>query len=496
MSSYPNAHFSGENNIDNTVHFDQWYVSAGNRFGGPFTTRSIQVALSEGDLGRDTMVWAKRYDDWQTITAIPEFASLLTTATRAPNLAKFFSENEYQLQGVQFIEGTDLNFATSGQLPHLPAMRKGRDTNHLEMNNDLVNEIRGNSRHQHHSTAISDAEIRSASKAKGLSDIVLMRNSSRRARLAACLIAGGIVAGSITNLYINSQRIQLDKGVAFADVKMVNKIAQMDLEEHGALVHVVTSSSDLITPTFYLGTNLPDGEALDFELDAIADSLAGPPPATLKTTVTTKGHLAITPKFRDEAGVPFPRGKYRVSVQSEKYGTLIKDQEVFIGGVADEKYLQDLQSYKLKAKVLARQELLEVKQIADSLKNQLSETQSQFNALVYAGAGRNSSTNEASVNKWKDFSSGWVAFQNELEALTREWASTAGSPRRFYKGLANTIFEASRLIADIHQRQADFVTKKANAESKDIITQNTASAFKILSVLNDQSDQLLASTRQ
>ncbi len=454
---------------------EAWYVSAENRFGGPFSTESIQMALCSGDLDHRTLVWQAQRHSWQKVSEVELFNDCLPEFVQTPSVEKFFRENEFQLQRFDFHNDTPINFTASQDLSNILRQK-------AELAATSVTDLAAAS---HTPQTVPEKTIEK--------DVARLKSGAGRLgsrmphfwlknhpRTSICVLACALLGVGAIVYSLLKPNIMSDLKVTHLDRFALQKVATMKLEDVGPKATFVTSKADNLTPVFYVGTNLPDDEVLQFHLNPIAETLVGPSPIDLLTKITVKDHLAVTPMLRDSEGVPYPKGKYKVQIESALYGTLIKDLIVFIGGSEDHTYKQQLGAYQTRAKVQARNELYEIKQIVGSLKTQIQESGAQYRKL-----------REAPISSsWTEFSKAWSEFHHELHALTRDWASSNGIKRRHYKTLATTTFEVVGLIESIHGLQDSLLKKKEN--DKGDLSQATATALKILDSTLEQVDSHLA----
>jgi len=181
------------------------------------------------------------------------------------------------------------------------------------------------------------------------------------------VIAGVALVGALAYSLLSRPSFPVLNDVSAQDAKSL-KTATHTVGQ--PIAAIAMSLNDLSSPQFHIATNLPDGERIDVLLRGLQETLVDVMPMPIKTSLIVKKGLALSPSFRQENGLPLPRGEYILSVnQGPK---VLAQQTFFVGGVRDQAYEESLRHFHERMKAQAG-ELLALKQVTELVARDLSE---------------------------------------------------------------------------------------------------------------------------
>jgi len=247
------------------------------------------------------------------------------------------------------------------------------------------------------------------------------------------------------------------------------------LETLGRSFAVVPFANDKAFPVFYLGTNLPDKTVLTVTLEGIADTLLNRISIEAKREVVVQGGVGKTTSFASPDGLPLPRGEYRVGIQGEKFSKVL-----FLGGARDNTYLQELQEFHKALQAQAQNELMELKQLAVTLENQLMETNEAFGQIMQ----RAQEDAVRGERDWASFHGNWALLEKQVSEGIQGTQGDVPSERLFGKFYL-ALRDINTLVSQVHQKQGRCLgsqTLCTEAETLDIADKTSIAQSTILAL--------------
>ena len=267
------------------------------------------------------------------------------------------------------------------------------------------------------------------------------------------------------------------------------------LKIDGPKVAVALSIADVYAPFFIVGTNLPNGQVLEVAIDGVADTLVDRFKVSVHTTTTVKDGVALTPVFRQEQGIPYPSGSYRVRVSCPQCETLAESasaplaDKVFPVNTKDMNYEANLGTYHKKLRAQAKDELTELKQVSETLESQLNETDSAFHQIHLK------KNVKSAKREWTEFHDHWNTLQRQIETLFARWTPAALDGGYYYAGLYSTLKKAGDNTSALHDEQNKFMTDdmggSKSAEAFLSRAEKTRSALDGLRTKIHQTEEML-----
>jgi hypothetical protein len=483
----------------------KWFVYLNDHHEGPFSVEEIQAKIDQGQLSTTNYVWAEGMADWKLMTEVQAFDSLTLpqVAPAAPS----------HVAAQQLGTGPDLTTVTAAPSAGFSAISLESQTSSapiLEsagptLMSERMVDMHGN---EHMPPELDDdlAKIEALSK---LDPKKALAGNMVKLGLVLLFVAGIGIAyndGYLSSL-LNSQKAKtltvplsnaVDTVLTKLGVSPIPKLDDVDsgeyeqlkaaakanLEETGPQISLAISKADLITPTFYVGSNLPDGAILDVYVEGIPDSLLNQLSFNVKTQVT------ITKKFGKTLPIQFPpnqkafpRGQYNLyivdpetqpaivasaiskmvpvvaspaPVSVPKGLRVLSTKSYFLGGLKDATYTARLQDFHAKLTARAAQELTELKQIAGTLDSELTDTTTKFAAATSLKKAKKISP--AQKKMWATFDTQWSGINQQLGQTFSQLTPEALQSGYFY----GSVYQFSQQVAEklnaLHTLQNGFFT--------------------------------------
>jgi hypothetical protein len=500
----------------------KWFVYLVDHHEGPFSLEEIQEKLSHGQLSGTSYVWADGMADWKMMTEVEVFESLLRAG------------HERTVPALT--------------MPNLIASEPLQQARVLEPRIDQVAPRAPEPQPQQSATLVSSSVSLAELSANNLVSVPLassgyaardsfrtaepMQGQKKPGRLKAFLkwaffllvVAGAAVAyiGGFLGPLLNSQTLrngtQAINGYAdpllmtltekapflgqwispipqlqdvnHEDFEALKAAARMKLSTVGPQLALAVSRNDLINPTFYASSNLPDGAIFDIYVEGISDTLLNQLSFSAKGQVVISRRLGETSALKGLDGKIFPRGQYvvmavdpetqpaEVKAYTSRLQALPQDtlpltfpkglkvvamKSYFLGGAKDANYTTRLKEYHDKLAEKARNELSECKQFAATLDMQLSSTMSKF---AFLHRGKKVSPAQAKV--WGAFDKQWTALSTQLNQAFAQVTPETLKTDYFYGTLYQTSQQASQAVSKLHEIQNSVYSSTADPKSAEI----------------------------
>ena len=397
-----------------------WYVFTDNRHEGPYSLDDMQALLDEGRADPTDFVWKEGMVDWELLAKVLAFGPLISAPTPEPKI--------------------NPSKPTRPKVPleSRPAVPRAK----VELKISLQDKLRP------HFQMIS-----------GLICLLL-------------LASFGVYRATRSSFPQTLEDVSTEE---FRELKAARILSLGDL---GPGVAVALSTSDLVEPSFYLTTNLPSGARFELHFEGLPGTILNRTTVSGVASISVSRGFVKTPPIRLENGDPLPRGVYRIFVlqaNSQPAGIeeLLKNipsqhpvdapalkQELkvftrkiyFLGGAQDQEYAQGLQEYHLKLREKGQNELMEIRQYAATLEDQLTQTEDQFQMIIQQERSSFISKKE----QWLTFHQRWTRFQKHLDETFQSWTPAQVSGDFYHGSLYGLIGEANELVKQIHLEQASY----------------------------------------
>ena len=252
----------------------------------------------------------------------------------------------------------------------------------------------------------------------------------------------------------------------------------LSIGDLGPGVAVALSTSDLVEPSFYLTTNLPTGARFELHFEGLPGTILNRTAVSGVASISVSRGFVKTPPIRLANGEPLPRGVYRIFVlesptQPAGVEELLKNlpaqhpvdalelkQEFkvftrkiyFLGGAQDQEYARGLQEYHLKLREKGQNELMEIRQYAATLEDQLTQTEEQFQMIIQ----QERASWISKKDQWLTFHQRWTRFQKHLDETFQTWTPEQTGADFYHGSLYVLIRNANELVNQIHQEQGSY----------------------------------------
>ncbi len=472
-----------------------WYAYIGHDYEGPMSREELSDRIRAGELTGVHYVWSPGMKDWAMATALAEFEKDLQDSP-----AQGYADAR-EVYGIELPE-----------LPPAPVMpapsSEGSEAAFAEVPvpSDEVSQATPSSRlwpvlEMAHPSATSAWGLPAVSAATDTLESTPAPQRKRAFKVretAAWVLACVALAGS--GLYYAYKSGAQNDIAANLDVSRdesaeLKNVAAKSLKKFGPLVALGMSVSDPLTPVFHLATNLPSGARFIVTIESVDGTIPDKKPVSVRTIVTTQAGVGKTGQFRQSDGKPFPIGEYQVFVTDaptmpEEVLRLLAGQpdlrpqdapeklpspvrvlarkKVFLGGERNTAYEGKITEFNARLREQAQLELMELRQYAETLESQLSNTTDLFQLAARANQ---------SASKWRGMRPRWLALHHKLQADLAMVSNPSFESEYFYAELYRSISDTVAAVASLNQEQHQFLnSKKRSTDDEARISSDAALA--------------------
>lgn len=446
-----------DQNIDqNEIQFGalkKWTLCSPEKFWGTVTSAQIESLLRNQEIGLDSQVWSSEEEEWKPLANFSQFRFLVMDLTRHkiqqannspvhisamdPNLREFNSfginatatpardvnSNGANIDRTQFadlkIENINLDDLALDHHRHTDQTRNEVSITESPFKGESTFEVKSG-------TITPDPweVLREEFKLKSEEFLYDMKSfdgnhkKAVRKKLWLSFFAGSVVALGIYGLtqvlqaHPNWQQLTIRENAELAAIIRLPSSL-------GPIGGSFLFNRDIKRPQFLLVSNLKNGKEVKIYLEGVKETLVGSTQYSVESTGKMESGYLTTPHPETE----LPKGFYKLSLIDLESGMKIHEKEFFLGGEKDSDYENQLRSYHSLLAQRASEELLEFKQIAETLKSEL------YN---YAGMiGTPDQSTKASVSRQQETQK--LLFQINDILLT--WKMKDQNRQVFYKDL-------------------------------------------------------------
>ncbi len=284
------------------------------------------------------------------------------------------------------------------------------------------------------------------------------------------------------------------------------KAAAMSPIDQGARAAMSLLATDLISPSFYIATNLPDGANFEILVEGVPSTLLNHMSFTSRVFLTADRRLGKSPAVRFPDGKPIPRGEYKVylyetdqqpaTVTEALASTpvsaippaagippnrkLLTQKIYFLGGPKDATYATRLKEYHDKLLARATAELNEVRQFISTLEAQFSGTNTQFERFRKMKANRYQQ--KLALKGWNDYHTRWSQLDGQLTETFAKWTPELMQQEFFYGVLYQELIQVGKWVSKVHEHHHQFFS--GPTDPKVFATQLTETQMQAQNAIN------------
>jgi len=556
----------------------KWFVYMSDHHEGPFSLADIEEKMRGGLLSSSQYVWCDGMGDWKPMPEVPEFGQVLTAAAspvptsvppQAPaggpavgpqitleepleeKLGEFKpgespGEPASSPQGLsadaseKSRSGIEFTIPTNATEPLTPAMGLSEPMVQLQSGPEIP--------------SMAQAVVTSSSGImRPLSD-VMEEPKPRRRRwpgflLLLLLLGGGgyawqmgyldvvvkhpgfkatteaLQAGLRPHILKYSQKfpfllqivapLPTLSDVSPTEMEELQAAARAKLEANSIKMALAVSKSNVMAPTFYIASNLPDGAVFDIFIEGVEDTLVNQQSFLGQVSAGLEMRLAKSKPLRAQDGKPIPRGEYRVTVMESANQTgaagaflanalpdpgkappmlppslpkgrkFIVAKGYFLGGAKDATYEAELKKYVDKMRQMAESELQELDQLTAALDQQLGDTLSNFGKL------KRPRLTPKEKKAWAKFHETWTGFAKQMYNKFATQTPETLKSNFFYGMLYEQVLLARKGVDTLHAHHQQYFTAGPGTGKNFEIQQGekTAQAQSALSSLKMRIEQ-------
>ncbi len=402
---------------------ENWYLNNETGYSGPFSHQEILQFIKRKKIAADTLIWRKDLSGWKALSEIETFETPLSEAAAALDLP-----NKQELSSSLAKDWVD--------------------------SDEFWSQIR--SQYQFQSDEFNEANDR-------LPQAKEVRARSSRA------FAIGLIGSILVVIFF-----AFDFSKVLADIPDISKEESREikaaisesLKASGPAAAIGLIAKEIGTPTFVVGSNLPDSTELKMSIHGIPETLVGRFEVLFQAKLNLKGGLARTQKvFIQPNQSNIPMGEYRVIVSLDN--KKLTEKTYFLGGEKNLNYDLSLRKYHERLREKARAELLEIKQMNDTIEKQLTDLSAQFETVSHSGKN--------SIASWKTFDEKWQPMQAQIADVIRNLEARQTRGEIFYFQLFDLLKKVENSVGLTHDLQVQYITAvSSSSATTDVLEERVA----------------------
>jgi hypothetical protein len=421
-----------------------WFVFHDGRQLGPFVTSDLAKRINHGELPDSIHVWAQGFDDWKPIANVPGFDSYRIDVQSIEAAEAVDKLNQgFEMAGTEFI---------SAEIHNKQQNTQQQETAEIETWNQRQSAITREAIDSIVGTGNDNGNqiVSWISKHRFLSATVSV----------LLLIAAGLALQTFTGSRgLNRQELSPD------DFHRLKASILESLTFSGPSASIAVATTSIAAPQFVIGTNLKDGSKITVKIDGVPESMVGRFFYSMKTTVTAMNGVAKTGRLREstkDAGAFLP-GLYKVTLFNDLDQTVLHQRTFFLGSIENGDFDHALKSYHEQLRGQAAAEILEARQLIDTISKVLNESNSWF-ASVEKKLGGMSKSSRTKI--WESQNSKFQALDVQMASIEAQWKSAQTSSTNINKIFYHEVFSQISVLLEhlrkVNQTQGEILVGSAN----------------------------------
>ncbi len=437
-----------------------WYLLSESDYSGPFHQNEILRLIALGSVSNSDKIWSEQLEDWMPIEKHPTFNDALKSKrnTEKPSKKELLSWDTSD----KFWETiTDPEAFQSEEF-------------------DFI--------HKKKQTPVKKVS-RSIYKASDNT------TTTKTARFRLAIITG-IIFSTVSFIVLqiafspNTKRSVELLNLSYKDSLTLIAAIGDPVAKVGPNVALARLEGNLSEPQFVIGTNQPDGTRFKLLIEGVSDTLIRERTVSLQAVLIVKDGISVSPILRLIDGQPVPRGDYTVVAQCDscRQGNESRGnaparamETFFLGGPKDSAYDLELRKFHDKVRTNARDEIVQFRQLSDTLENQLKGLVSLAEELEMEKA---SFDTEKAKLTLKD----WTKLEDQLNLFVSSWLTKNQSGDVFYIEVLQLLEKSQQEVAESAKITSAYLrgissSTHINEDAKSkIFTQNSLAQSTLLSL--------------
>lgn len=416
-----------------------WFVFHDDRQLGPFVTSELAKRINNGELPDSIHVWAQGFDDWKPIANVPGFDS--------------YRIDVQSIEAAEAVDKLNQGFEMAGTEFISAEIQTKQSDKQLDIRRQEASEIAYWNQRQSVITQEANERIVGTNNDHGNRIVSWVSKHRFLTAIASLLLLMAIglawqtFAGSRG---LNRQELSPDD---FHNLK-ASMLESLTFSGPSASVAVATTS--IAAPQFVIGTNLKDGTKITVKIEGVPDSMVGRFYYSMKTNVTVNNGVAKTGRLRETSkqGEAFLPGLYKVTLSSDVDRTILHQRTFFLGAMGNGDFEKELQAYHAKLSEQAGAEVLEARQLVDTVSKVLNESNSWFTSVEKKLGGMTKS-NRTKI--WETQNSKFQALDVQMASIESQWKSATAASQIYHSELFTKISVLLQHIRLVHQTQGEIL---------------------------------------
>ena len=476
--------------MDKNLHDKKWFVYLNDHHEGPFSVAEIFEKKTSGVVMSSThYVWCEGMKDWVLMDEVPDFKE-----TPKPQIAPPPQLVTRETPSA-FLEPSALIEVQTGLTTRPPVVALESTTEppvEFEAPLPVVD------------TVPVDTILEKPSF------LQRYRRSLRAVAVLVILVSAGLIAypyldripwvADLVSPIAPHPEIEAD------DLSRMRTAARVPIDTFGPKV-AMAISKDRMKPMVFVGTNLPDGTKLILRVEGLKGTLLNQTVARAQIALTVHKRYVASGVLQLDSGRMLPQGDYMLYLTDAPSDQPTESQEIFaklpvatvvvpgapegrkvvetraafFGGIKDSIYIDRLKKYHDDLKIRARNELMELGQLYQTLLNQSKEAVQTYERLRKVKPSKLG-------KQWASFHAKWSALVDSMMAEFKQWTAERLKAERFYYPLFALSKDAAEKLQLVQRLQDQRILAGAAATpAMDLeIDAQRSNAQSVLKQLDEQ----------
>lgn len=448
--------------------FKKWFVYYHDKYHGPFSRLQIEDKIHRGIVSELTPIWSEALKDWTHIKNIDIFEIALLSVRFDPE-----SEAESKTNvPLELLKLNQLNDLDSGMIESDNNVFHKNQVSNNNLNKFTKNTIEDNTGSLHFNNLpdfIPSLNDMIVLKFKSLAAFFLRRviffyykNSSKIHYTVSIVFLISFVSFYFLSMEPSFENVSKEQLMELKSARL------MSYKVYGPSVAIVSVNEDFKNPYFYISSNLPDDHILGLVIEALPESTLDMFYFKMEYNSKISNGYIKTPILKTKKGRPVPAGDYRINIscltcdqlkENEKKSLLQKI--IFLGGEKNHQYDENLRIYHSHLRRQAQAELIEIKQISETLDKQILDTATEYEKIMRL----DEASHEKKAQLWAVFHVRWQMFQSQLDVLYNSWTEEILTENFYFGNFYGQIQKIAKKIRKIHNDQHFLISNKQSDDS-------------------------------
>jgi hypothetical protein len=459
-----------------------WFVFSDDKHTGPFTSEEFAERANRAEFGEAPYIWTQGMEDWKPLSDFPE---LETFFLEVKSFAKYRIEEQSDEERLQrlVLSMADKNFLSTEETQTTIENQGTADLALGFSPSSSESEFAHSASYRH--TGLFETESSTATETRTQQKAADFLRRYRLHLSVCVVILATAVSVGVRSLQENP--LLPSRDLAKDEYQELRRTIGESLQYTGSTAAIGLSQTKIENPSFYISTNVEDGTKLEISIEGLPETLINRFRYAVQTVVTAQEHLAKTPPLTESKGKPIDPGAYRVRVRKVGEAKIMAQKVYFLGGTQDLAYETKLKSYQEALRNQATLEVMELRQLTETVARQLSDSNMKVTEL-FEDLSLNGPARRA---KWATFENRWNQIDTQLNAITTQWTPSSLENEIYYGSLYAKLAQAIKRMQAVHQAQTQLFQPNVKRDDvRAVIASESLAAQNLIHDLRQQVGRL------